>query len=210
MLITISVDDASLHMLADLIAARLNSQSAPPQIATPFNQPAPVSWPQENPYGSQPPSTFSPPDQAVQWTPPPTQTYQPPAPLGGPPQLNGNVKVFPPAKDHPTQQNSTVDVMSKQGMPGPQAMSTPPIPQFSNAPVNVGPVAMSAPVSPGPAAAIDANGVKKLCIPMYQTERGKVLIAQCLQQSGIGAMTNVTDANAGQLFAWLQHSGALS
>lgn len=201
--LTVSLPDDEMQRLADMIVSRINASMQPQvQPASPYNQPAPVSWPQENPFAGSP--YQMPPQQQA----PPS--YQPPAPLGGPPQLNGNVKVFLPAKDHQTQQNSTVDVMSKQGMPGPPAMSTSPAPQFSNAPVNVGPVAMAAPVNPGPAAAIDANGVKKLCIPMYQTDRGKALIAQCLQQSGIGAMTNVTDANAGQLFAWLQHSGALA
>lgn len=195
MQLTVHVSDESLDKLADLIVSKMDMAAAP-TVGVP--QPQMAQMPQSvqqmvNPYAP------------VEHQP----TYQPPPPLGGPPRLEGNKVVFPPTTGQMNQLSGAKDVMSGQSTAVPQAPAAAPvIPQISNAPVSVGPVATAAPVNPQMTAPIDAMGVKHLCLRLHNSSpEGKAKLDEILKNSGINAMVNVTDQNAGVLFAWLQQAG---
>lgn len=184
--------------LYDTIEAIEKGGMLPPQVPSPPHQPAPAAPPVQQ--------------MASPYAPAQQPTYQPPPPLGGPPRLDGNKVVFPPSNNQLNQMSGATDVMTGQPTAVSQAPAAAPvIPQMSNAPVNVGPVAMAAPANPQLTAPIDAMGVKRLCLQLHNSSpEGQAKLAQILQQSGVGAMVNVNDQNAGIMFAWLQQAGVQS
>lgn len=196
----VHVSEESLDKLAALIVAKLSGLTTATVGPAP-QRPSEVAQLQQQ--------TFAPPSMVNPYAPVEQQpTYQPPPPIGGPPRLEGNKMVFPPGKGQLNQMNGATDVLSGQPTAVSQAPAAAPvIPQMSNAPVNVGPVAMSAPANPQLAAPVDTMGVKRLCLQLHNSSpEGKAKLDQILQQSGINAMVNVNDQNAGILFAWLQQA----
>jgi hypothetical protein len=204
----VHVSEESLDKLAALIVGKLSGLTTATVAPAQPQMPAAVAPPQQQ--------TFAPPSMQQMVNPyaPVEQqpTYQPPPPLGGPPRLEGNKMVFPPGNGQLNQMNGATDVMSGQPTAVSQAPAAAPvIPQMSNVPVNVGPVAVSAPVNPQLTAPIDAMGVKRLCLQLCNNNPdGQAKLQHILQQSGINAMVNVNDQNAGVLFAWLQQAGVQS
>jgi len=117
------------------------------------------------------------------------------------PVIEGNTRLFLPDRGHPTQQNAAVDVMTGQ----PQAVAppqTPMIPQMSNAPVNVSPVATVGPAQPAPAVAPNAQAVRAMAVRLYNNPAmgGADTLNRAVQMSGIGGMANLSEANAGALY----------
>lgn len=147
----------------------------------------------------QAPTEPQPPAYAIQY-PQPQQIqplpYQPPVHQGPPPILSGNTMVFPPAMGHPSQMNSAKDVMTGQPVNVPQQQAAPPVPQYSNTPVNVGPVATSGPPTVTQHNGIKAVDVRNHFIRLTQDQTRGGLANAALARSGIHQLAALTDQNA--------------
>lgn len=207
--LTVQVSDESLDKLADLIVSKLQRQASPAVAPQQTYAPQPMQQ-MVNPYQ---PAEQQPVYQQPMYVPvSQTPTYQPPPPLGGPPRLEGNKLVFPPTTGQTNQLSGAVDVLTGMPTQPTQAPAAAPvIPQMSAAPVNVGPVAMSAPPNPQLTAQVSAKDIKMMCLRLNNNgPDGQAKLAHVLQQSGVNAMVNVNDQNAGLMFAWLQQVGGVS
>jgi hypothetical protein len=110
---------------------------------------------------------------------------------------------------HVTQQNSAVDVMTGRPVPIVAPPSTPVVPQVSNAPVNVTPVATTGPVVLQMVP--DANKQVAMAAAIRTFNRpdgqGQNIVNAALAKSGVGSIPNMTDANASVFYRALQELG---
>jgi len=117
------------------------------------------------------------------------------------PQIIGNTKVFMADRNHPTQQNSAVDVMTGQAVQvvAPSAPYTPPV---QNTPVSVAPVVTQGAPQPQIVPGVDATFVRSAAIRLNcATELGgKQALDACLARAGIPNMLSVNEQNAGALY----------
>lgn len=134
----------------------------------------------------------------IQPTPP--EVVQPTLPTKQP-QIIGNTKVFMADRNHPTQQNSAVDVMTGQAVQV-DAPSAPYMPPVQNAPVSVAPVVTQGAPQPQMVPGVDANFVRSAAIRLNcATELGgRQALDACLARAGIPNMLSVNEQNAGALY----------
>lgn len=191
MRLSVAVDMDQLHLLP--IEIRMDIHRALRIETTPVPS---AAYP--SPYQNPPPQ----PNQPVQQAPKqPVAPYQPPKSTGPPPRLDGNVVVYPAAMGSPMQQNTALDITTGQSVAIPPVAQAPFVPQISNAPINVGPVATSGPPAATPHPGVAAADVRGHFIRLFQDEaRGRGICTAALAKSGMHQLAALNDSNAGALW----------
>lgn len=215
MQISVAVGLDQLHELPMAIRRQIHAALKLPEQ----NPPA-----QQQPYGEQPNSQPPQMNQGQMYAQPAPQQmqmqpylqqpmlqqqplYQPPIHQGPPPRMEGNTMVFPPTTNGLDQISAAKDILTGQVSRVPQVNQAPAVPQISNTPVNVGPVAIS-----GPPAATMHNGVTAMQVRHHfiqltnDTSRNH-LAAEALRRSGLPQLAALNDQNAGQLWHYICEVG---
>lgn len=146
--------------------------------------------------------------------PAPVQQAPAPAPIGQPvvspkaPVVEGNTRVFLADRNHFSQQNAAVDVLT--GRPVDIAVPTAPsVPQMQNTPVSVTPVQTAGPVTPVSHPACDVPTARAAAIRLHNNTAlgGKAAVDNAITRSGIGTMANLNESNAGALYSAILSMG---
>lgn len=122
------------------------------------------------------------------------------------PVIQGNTKVFLPDRNHPSQQNAAIDVMTGQPTQVMTPPSAPVMPQIQNAPVNVTPVATTGPVQMNLQPQADVGAARAAAVRLYNdpSRGGNQALQACLAAAGMTTMAELSDATAGALYHAIQ------
>ncbi len=153
------------------------------------------------------PFAVSPPPAAFQFQPqqpmfsPPTQPVKEPVIVDG-------VRTFQADRNNPNAASVAVDVTTGQMIPlSAPAGNTPVVPQFSNAPLQVAPVAIPGPVNPAPMPAANVNDVRSAAIRLWNGSMdGKQRLQAAIQSCGV-QIAALSEQNAGALAQALRQQG---
>lgn len=134
------------------------------------------------------------------------------------PIIQGNVHLFPAARNHPTQMNAAVDITTGQPIGLPPMPTGPVMPQFSSAPPIVMPAMGLTPppqvVAPMPVA-VTADTAKAAALMLRNNTEvaggGPEALRRAMAAAGVPSMAGVTDQNAPYLYhaVELAKAGAL-
>ena len=140
------------------------------------------------------------PPQAAYGNPQPTPSYDPHVVTPPPPVQVGDVRTYPPAMGHHTQQNVAYDITMRAPVAIPAMASAPYVPQMQGVPVQVAPMMSQGPAHPTPGM-IDVNAVRALALQVFRdpTRGGQQALEAALQASGVVSLQNLNQGNAGML-----------
>lgn len=147
---------------------------------------------------------------------PPAFTFQPQQPMFTPPAqpvkepvMVDGVRTFQADRNNPNAASVAVDITTGQQIPITSAppANTPVIPQFSNAPLQVTPVAVAGPVNPAPAPPANVNDVRSAAIRLWNGSMdGKQRLQAAIQSCGV-QIAALSEQNAGALAQALRQQG---
>jgi hypothetical protein len=155
------------------------------------------------------------PPQFTTSPPPAAFTFQPQQPMFSPPTqpvkepvIVDGVRTFQADRNNPNAASVAVDVTTGQIIPlTAPAGNTPVVPQFSNAPLQVTPVAITGPVNPAPMPAANVNDVRSAAIRLWNgSVDGKQRLQAAIQSCGV-QIAALSDQNAGALAQALRQQG---
>jgi len=142
-------------------------------------------------------------------------TFQPQQPMFSPPAqpvkepvIVDGVRTFQADRNNPNAASVAVDVTTGQMIPlSAPVGNTPVVPQFSNAPLQVTPVAITGPVNPAPMPAANVNDVRSAAIRLWNgSVDGKQRLQAAIQSCGV-QIAALSDQNAGALAQALRQQG---
>jgi len=147
---------------------------------------------------------------------PPAFNFQPQPPMFTPPAqpvkepvMVDGVRTFQADRNNPNAASVAVDITTGQQIPIASAppANTPVIPQFSNAPLQVTPVAVAGPVNPAPAPPANVNDVRSAAIRLWNGSMdGKQRLQAAIQSCGV-QIAALSEQNAGALAQALRQQG---